>query len=78
MSPRVIKHGHLLHPTDRRRTVGGHARAACGRWILFLSPAWHVVGKIMGHGDTRPVCPKCAVAQLIHDSAQPTPPAGSA
>lgn len=49
---------HLPHPTDERRTIGGYFRTACGRWaglVAFLN--------MPGRTD----CPKCAIAQLLHE-----------
>lgn len=58
---------HLPHPTDERRTIGRHFRTACGRWAgltAFLAV------------EGRTVCPKCAVAQLLHElPARPEPTA---
>lgn len=51
---------HLPHPTDERRTVGRHFRTACGRWA-GLTAFLAVEGRL--------VCPKCAVAILIADTA---------
>jgi hypothetical protein len=54
---------HLLHPTDDRRTRTRQFRAACGRWVG--------IGGFVTVGN-RPLCPKCAVAQFLHDLATPT------
>ena len=50
---------HLAHPTDLRRTVGHHYRTACGRWAGI--PAFVPL--------SRDLCPKCAVEQLLADTA---------
>jgi hypothetical protein len=47
---------HQPHPTDDRRTIGGHYRTACGRWAGFAA---------FRQGAARVECPKCAVAKLI-------------
>jgi len=61
------KLAHFAHPTDTRRTIGGHFRTACGRWAGFWS-FWY--------GDTSrpqpPLCPKCAVAELLAEVQERT------
>ena len=47
---------HQSHPTDARRTVGGHFRTACGRWAK---------GAAFHSQDHKAPCAKCAVAELI-------------
>jgi hypothetical protein len=56
---------HLEHPTDTRRTIGGHWVTACGRWAGFKG--------FLRIGN-RAMCPKCAAAQLIHETALPEVP----
>ena len=61
---------HLPHSTDTRRTVGGHARTACGRWVSFAGAAWHTPGNPeRPWHDPALVCIKCRVAVVIADSA---------
>lgn len=55
----MTKLRHLPHPTDERRTIGRHFRTACGRWAGLT--AFLTIGN-------RATCPKCAVAQLLHET----------